>query len=150
MNYIIDELVTKIRDNFEDCDDSGDVVTSYFNDEVECVFKWKAEDYQGLAFAIYKFKGKLFFLHGYFGSCDVCDDYMAEREIYVEKVRNYLKQCTFFDHLYEVTFPFESQYMDRGLLTEWKKFLDECGEDNAFEKCIQLSNLKAEAMASTL
>lgn len=51
-----------------------------FKEPVKMVFYWCEEDWQGSLFVIYQYKSKYIYVHGGFGSCEICDAFPQTEE----------------------------------------------------------------------
>jgi hypothetical protein len=86
-----------------------------FKAPVKMIFYWCEEDWQGSLFVIYSFKNKYIYIKGYFGSCEVCDNF-PDTEESLEKTFNNL-QIT--DNIDNITL---SDYSHPDLLKNFDKF----------------------------
>ena len=51
-----------------------------FKEPVKMAFYWCEEDWQGSLFVVYTYKNKYIYIHGGFGSCEVCDGFPQSEE----------------------------------------------------------------------
>jgi hypothetical protein len=142
----VDDLLSKVRENLDDCYDCGDAILSFFTPAVKCVFEWKEDNYSGSAFTVYFYKGKYFYLYDTFGSCDYCDEYMGNHYVYVEDIKDDIRHRTeFVDSIHEITFPYESDYRHPDLIHGWTTTLKDLGGDELYQRCYDLARERCAA-----
>lgn len=144
MEAYLEELFTHLiplQVLHDECYDIGDVVVKLFDDQVETVYFYKEDDYQGTACAVYKYKDKYCYVQESFGSCNGCDPWIDalidEQQWMVGRMKEQVKD-TLADHIYEVTYPFQNEYMDVRLKDGWRAVLET--HPGAYEKCVDLAN----------
>lgn len=129
MDLYIKDLLKHVRSNHElsnICDDMGDVILNLFDDEVKTLFSYKEDDdYQGSACVVYEYMNKYIWLYESFGSCSGCDGWAQGDDYSHEDTLNVLFNTisdNIVDHLYEISFPYESDYMNCDFMAEWAEF----------------------------
>ena len=112
------------------CYDMGDVVLNLFDDDIERMFSYKGDDHQGVACVVLSYKGKYIWLYECFGSCSGCDDWIDGGTVnctailsrIVGNINNNIAK-----DLQDITFPYETDYIDRGFLYHWVEFANRWG-----------------------
>jgi hypothetical protein len=131
----------KVLQNIEDYYDMGDVVVDLFDNEVECIYKFK-EDH--VAVAVYRFPdGCYSWIDRAFGSCSGCDEWIDSYDVrWNESLERIVKdlELNMVDEIYKITFLLETgmRYYHRELKNGWIELLNSYGE-GYYEKCLELA-----------
>ena len=133
MDTYIETLLTHLRSNQElsgTCHDMGDVILNLFDEDVKMIFSYKDNDFQGSACAVYEYMDKYIWFFESFGSCCGCDEWAQCDDYSHEDTLNRLVKTVsdnIVDHLYEISFPYESDYMDSNFMAQWVEFASKQG-----------------------
>jgi hypothetical protein len=87
-----------------------------FKEPVKMVFYWCEEDYQGSLFVIYKYENKYIYIHGGFGSCEVCDGF-PQSEDSLRKIFRNLEIC---DNIENIEL---AEYSHPDLVKDFEKYI---------------------------
>jgi len=87
-----------------------------FKEPVKMGFYWCEEDYQGSLFVIYKYENKYIYIHGGFGSCEVCDGF-PQSEDSLRKIFRNLEIC---DNIENIKL---SEYSHPDLVKDFEKYI---------------------------
>ena len=121
-------LEKEIKDFFVNNDDIKKIhgsrlfYSKLFKYPVESVFYWCEEDWYGSIFVIYKYLDNFIYSDGYFGSCEICENYTKDNDS-LDNIFNNFKIVTNLD---DITF---THFTNKNLKISFENFKKELKEN---------------------
>lgn len=108
---------------------SGEALKYMFDNDIEKVFEWDENDYQGVVMMIWKFENKYIYGNTSYGSCSGCDSWIdADIDLQKSQLKGLFDDLTIVDNIWEIDigdYPHSEMLKDLIILMDTKGYKEQ-------------------------